>query len=104
MTIIEKLIYALNNIENQYNVGPEGESSYELLSELGQKTLENQCIDHLEEQGYCAEGLWSVPDVKSRTDKEVTHEDAMAILHKATQGDFAMGVIWESIEQQVQDL
>lgn len=32
-TIVDKLVYALNRIPNQRGVGPNGESTYELLSE-----------------------------------------------------------------------
>lgn len=45
MNIVDKLVYALNKIPNQRGVGPNGESTYELLSEYDRMARQPVSID-----------------------------------------------------------
>ena len=55
----------------------------------------------LKDAGYYTGNLWSVSDVKMRSD--CTDAEAQEVLEKAMTSDYTMGMIWDAIDAAAEE-
>lgn len=82
MNIVEKLVYALNNVPNQRGVGPNGESTYELLSEYDKIMRNPVMIDLNPNEDKLYDSAGSISFTILHEDEEPTHNELLAALFR----------------------
>jgi hypothetical protein len=77
MNIVDKLVYALNKIPNQKGVGPNGESTYDLLSEYDSMLRNPVDIELDPQDDKLFDSAGSISFTVLHEDQEPTHRELL---------------------------